>query len=305
MKPASLTPLGALIIGEVLAECDVLPEGAFSILPATSRRGRPVHHRRAAQAALVHRLARGRLGAQGQGRQEEGRARTGRQRGGGGRRGRRPRACARADRVRGVLPVGPELHRGAADPDPRGIVRPASGRCWSRRPGRWSRAIRTTRETFIGPMISEKEAAAAQGVDRRSGGGRARRCSPAAGATGRCWRRRCSRARTQAMQRRPRGSVRPARQPQPKFSDWREALADGQRQQVRPADRAVHPRPAQGARSVGHARGRRRGGQRRVVATGSTTCRTAGSRTSGLGREGVRFAMEDMTEIRNLVIRRV
>jgi acyl-CoA reductase-like NAD-dependent aldehyde dehydrogenase len=33
MKPASLTPLGALIIGEVLAETD-LPEGAFSILPA-------------------------------------------------------------------------------------------------------------------------------------------------------------------------------------------------------------------------------------------------------------------------------
>src|SRR5688500_17181973 len=35
MKPASLTPLGALIIGEVLAECDALPEGAFSILPAS------------------------------------------------------------------------------------------------------------------------------------------------------------------------------------------------------------------------------------------------------------------------------
>lgn len=34
MKPASLTPLGALIIGEALAECDVLPDGAFSILPA-------------------------------------------------------------------------------------------------------------------------------------------------------------------------------------------------------------------------------------------------------------------------------
>ncbi len=32
LKPASLTPLGALIIGEVLAECD-LPKGAFSILP--------------------------------------------------------------------------------------------------------------------------------------------------------------------------------------------------------------------------------------------------------------------------------
>ncbi|MFZ5722470.1 MAG: aldehyde dehydrogenase family protein [Pseudomonadota bacterium] len=33
LKPASLTPLGALIIGEVLAETD-LPPGAFSILPA-------------------------------------------------------------------------------------------------------------------------------------------------------------------------------------------------------------------------------------------------------------------------------
>jgi acyl-CoA reductase-like NAD-dependent aldehyde dehydrogenase len=35
MKPASRTPLGALIMGEVLAECDILPEGAFSILPAS------------------------------------------------------------------------------------------------------------------------------------------------------------------------------------------------------------------------------------------------------------------------------
>ncbi len=34
MKPASRTPLGALMIGEVLAETD-LPKGAFSILPAT------------------------------------------------------------------------------------------------------------------------------------------------------------------------------------------------------------------------------------------------------------------------------
>jgi len=32
LKPASVTPLGALIIGETLAETD-LPEGAFSILP--------------------------------------------------------------------------------------------------------------------------------------------------------------------------------------------------------------------------------------------------------------------------------
>lgn len=37
MKPASLTPLGAIIIGEILAETN-LPKGAFSILP-TSRDG--------------------------------------------------------------------------------------------------------------------------------------------------------------------------------------------------------------------------------------------------------------------------
>lgn len=37
LKPASLTPIGALVIGEVLAETD-LPEGAFSILPC-SREG--------------------------------------------------------------------------------------------------------------------------------------------------------------------------------------------------------------------------------------------------------------------------
>jgi acyl-CoA reductase-like NAD-dependent aldehyde dehydrogenase len=34
LKPASLTPIGALVIGEVLAETD-LPEGAFSILPCS------------------------------------------------------------------------------------------------------------------------------------------------------------------------------------------------------------------------------------------------------------------------------
>ena len=36
--------------------------------------------------------------------------------------------------------------------------------------------------------------------------------------------------------------------------------------------------------------------------TGSTTCPTAASRTPGLGREGLRYAMEDMTEIRIMVL---
>ncbi len=33
LKPAEKTPVGALLIGEILAECDDLPKGAFSILP--------------------------------------------------------------------------------------------------------------------------------------------------------------------------------------------------------------------------------------------------------------------------------
>ena len=36
--------------------------------------------------------------------------------------------------------------------------------------------------------------------------------------------------------------------------------------------------------------------------TGSTTCRTAGSRTPASGREGLRWAIEDMTEIRIMVV---
>lgn len=41
LKPARNTPIGALIIGEILAEAD-LPEGAFSILPCTSADAAPL-----------------------------------------------------------------------------------------------------------------------------------------------------------------------------------------------------------------------------------------------------------------------
>ena len=79
LKPASLTPIGALILGEILAETD-LPAGAFSVLAVPPRRRGPVHQRSTPQPAQLHRFARRRLGAEGQGGQEEGRARTGRQR---------------------------------------------------------------------------------------------------------------------------------------------------------------------------------------------------------------------------------
>jgi len=41
LKPASATPVGALVVGEVLAECD-LPRGAFSILPCAVPDAQPL-----------------------------------------------------------------------------------------------------------------------------------------------------------------------------------------------------------------------------------------------------------------------
>ncbi len=80
LKPAEKTPIGALIIGEVLAETD-LPPGAFSVLPCTVETAAPLDHRRSPQAPLVHRRA-DRLETEGAGRTQEGRARARRQRGG-------------------------------------------------------------------------------------------------------------------------------------------------------------------------------------------------------------------------------
>ena len=80
MKPASRTPLGAIIIGEVLAETD-LPAGAFSILPAHRDGADLFTEDDRLKLLSLHRLARCWLGAEGEGRQEEGRARTRRQRG--------------------------------------------------------------------------------------------------------------------------------------------------------------------------------------------------------------------------------
>ena len=90
-----------------------------------SRRRRPVHDRRALQAAVLHRLARGRLGSEGARRQEEGGARTRRQCGVHRRcrSGRPPRLRRRAHDLRRVLSVRAELHRRAAHPGAGGFLR--------------------------------------------------------------------------------------------------------------------------------------------------------------------------------------
>jgi acyl-CoA reductase-like NAD-dependent aldehyde dehydrogenase len=110
MKPASRTPLGAIIIGEVLAET-ALPPGAFSILPA-HREGADLFT--TAEAVELHRFARCRLGSEGAGGQEEGGAGTGWQCGGGDHARCRSGRRGGAHGVWRLLPVRPVLHRRAA-----------------------------------------------------------------------------------------------------------------------------------------------------------------------------------------------
>ena len=52
-------------------------------------------------------------------------------------------------------------------------------------------------------------------------------------------------------------------------------------------------------------RGRRRDRERRVARSAPTRCRTAARKDSGFGREGLRFAMEEMTEPRIMVLSHV
>jgi acyl-CoA reductase-like NAD-dependent aldehyde dehydrogenase len=42
LKPAPLTPIGGIILGEVLAECATLPKGAFSVLPCANEDAAPL-----------------------------------------------------------------------------------------------------------------------------------------------------------------------------------------------------------------------------------------------------------------------
>jgi acyl-CoA reductase-like NAD-dependent aldehyde dehydrogenase len=69
MKPASRTPLGAIIMGEVLSETD-LPQGAFSILPA-SRDGADLFTVDDRLKLQLYRITRCGMGVESQVRQEK------------------------------------------------------------------------------------------------------------------------------------------------------------------------------------------------------------------------------------------
>ena len=299
MKPASLTPLGAIIMGEVLAETD-LPEGAFSILPATrdgadlfttddrlkllsftgspgvgwdlkARAGKKkVVLELGGNAAVVvdrdadldHALARIVFGAF----YQSGQSCIGVQ-----------RIIIHADIYNRFRDMLVENTRTLVAGDPK------------------------DRNTFIGPMISEKEAARLKGwIDGAVGAGATLLCGGKRdgamleatlleGAP-----RNCDAVREEAF-----GPLAVLS----KFTDWREAMAEVNDStfglQAGIFTRDLHKvLEAWDDLDVGG-----------VVVNDVSSYRVdnmpyGGVKDSGLGREGIRFAMEDMSEIRNLVIRR-
>ena len=150
-------------------------------------------------------------------------------------------------------------------------------------------------------MIDVKEADAARQLDPGSRGAAARRCCAAASATARCWRRPCWRTSavdTKLYREEAFGPVAILS----KFSDFDDALDEvndckfGLQAGIFTRD-LFQVLDAWDRLEVGG-----------VVINDVPSYRVdnmpyGGVKDSGLGREGVRFAMEDMTEIRNLVIR--
>jgi len=299
MKPASLTPLGAIFMGEILAETD-LPEGAFSILPASrdgadlfttderlkllSFTGSPdvgwalkakagkkkVVLELGGNAAVVvdkdadldHALARIVFGGYYQSGQ----------------------SCIHVQRVI----VHDEIYDRFRDMLAAKVKTLVSG-------------DPKDRNTFIGPMISEKEARRLKGwVDEAVAGGAT--LLAGGGCEGAMLEatlvENCSRDAALYREEAFGPAVILSR-----FTDWNEALAEVNDSkfglQCGIFTRDLHKvMKAWDKCEVGG-----------VVVNDVSSYRVdnmpyGGVKDSGLGREGIRFAMEDMTEIRNLIIRR-
>lgn len=300
MKPASKTPLGAIIMGEVLAECDILPEGAFSILPA-SRDGadlfttderlkllsftgspgvgwdlkakagkKPVILELGGNAAVIvdkdadldHALERIIFGAFYQSGQ----------------------SCIGVQRI--------IIHKDVYDEFKAMLVK---------RAGSLVAGDPKDRDTFIGPMISTKEAERLKGwIDDAVGAGATLLCG--GGLDGAM----LEATLLEGVPRDADANTEEAFGPLAnltKFSDFNEAL-DQVNDSKFGLQAGIFTRDIQqvlDAWDVLDVGG--------VVVNDVSSYRVdnmpyGGVKDSGLGREGIRFAMEDMSEIRNLVIRR-
>ncbi|TIX51862.1 aldehyde dehydrogenase family protein [Alteraurantiacibacter aquimixticola] len=301
MKPASMTPLGAIIMGEVLAECDILPEGAFSILPA-SRDGADLFTTDERLKLLSF------TGSPGVGWALKAKA------------GKKPVVLELGGNAAVVVDKDADLDH-AVERIIFGAFYQSGQSCigvqriiihadiYDRFKDMLVAKTKTLkagdpkdRETFIGPMISVKEAqrlkgwiddAVAAGAKLLCGGGLEGAMLEATLLEG--VGRECDASKEEAFG--PLANLS-------KFSDWDEALEQvndskfGLQAGIFTSD--IHKvLEAWDVLDVGG-----------VVVNDVSSYRVdnmpyGGVKDSGLGREGIRFAMEDMSEIRNLVIRRV
>ena len=300
MKPASLTPLGAIIIGDVLSETD-LPEGAFSILPA---------HREGADLFTTDEQLKllSFTGSPAVGWALK--ARAGKKKVVlelGGNAAVVVDADADLDHALERIVFGAFYQSGQSCIGVQRILIHES--VYDRFKAMLVEKTRTliagdpkARDTFIGPMISEKEAqrlkawiddAVAAGATLLCGGaldGAMLEATLLEGVP-----KTCAANKEEAFG--PLASLSA-------FSSWGEALAEVNASrfglQAGLFTRDLHKvLEAWDALEVGG-----------VVVNDVPSYRVdnmpyGGVKDSGLGREGVRFAIEDMTEIRNLVIRRL
>ena len=299
MKPASKTPLGAIIMGEVLAETD-LPEGAFSILPA-SRDGADLFTEDERLKLLSF------TGSPGVGwdlKAKSGKKKVVLELGGN--------AAVIVDHDADLddalerIIFGAFYQSGQSCIGVQRIIVHESlyDRFKTMLVARTKELVAgdpKKRETFIGPMISEKEAARLKGwIDDAVAGGATLLCG------GGCEGNMLEATLLEDVDRGAKALNEEAFGPLAilqRFSDFDEALAEVNRSEFG-LQAGIFTRDlfkmfdAWDRLEVGG-----------IVINDVPSYRVdnmpyGGVKDSGLGREGIRFAMEDMTEIRNLVIRR-
>lgn len=301
MKPASMTPLGAIIMGEVLAECDVLPEGAFSILPA-SRAGADLFTTDERLKLLSF------TGSPGVGWDLKAKA------------GKKKVVLELGGNAAVIVDQDADLNH-ALERIIFGAFYQSGQSCigvqrilihadiYDEFKAMLVAKTKTLvagdpkdRNTFIGPMISEKEAGRLKGwIDEAVKAGATLLCGgKLKGAMLEATLLENVPQFCAAMTEEAFGPLANLQ----KFTDWDEALAEVNNSkfglQAGIFTRDIHKvLEAWDVLDVGG-----------VVVNDVSSYRVdnmpyGGVKDSGLGREGVRFAMEDMSEIRNLVIRRV